>query len=103
MSFFPICLYKKAYKFGFLNIIFSRKKKKKKTTFFLHTRPGFPWTRPGLGNVVLHEGCKTTLVRDISMTIMMSFFTSFSRQFLPTYKRGVVPNFFLIKNVVILA
>ena len=23
---------------------------------FLHTRPGFPWSRPGLGNVVLHEG-----------------------------------------------
>ena len=48
-------------------------------TFFLHTRPGFPWTRPELGNVVLHEGCKTTLVHDVSMTIL----TSFSRQFPP--------------------
>ena len=23
---------------------------------FLHTWPEFPWTRPGLGNVALHEG-----------------------------------------------
>ena len=27
-----------------------------------HTQLGFPWTQPGLGNVVLHEGCKKTLV-----------------------------------------
>ena len=39
--------------------------------FFLHTRPGFPWTRPGLGNVVLNGGggVKMTLVHDVSMTI----------------------------------
>ena len=24
----------------------------------------------GLGNVVLHEGCKTTLVQDVSMTML---------------------------------
>ena len=43
---------------------------------FLHTRPGFPWTRPGLGNVILNEGFETTLVHDVSMTILTSFFTS---------------------------
>ena len=26
------------------------------TNRFLHTRPEFPWTQPGLGNVVLYEG-----------------------------------------------
>ena len=30
----------------------------------MYTRLGFPWTRTGLGNVVLHEGCKSTLVHD---------------------------------------
>ena len=39
MSFFPICLYKKAYKFGFLNIIFSRKKKKKKKDYIFLAYP----------------------------------------------------------------
>ena len=29
-----------------------------------------------LGNVVLHEGCKTTLVCDVSMTILTSFLIS---------------------------
>ena len=58
----------------------------------------------GLGNVVLHEGCKTTLVQDVSMTMLpflrhiFDVLTSFSRNFLPnistsTYKRGAVPNF----------
>ena len=74
------------------------------TEVFLRTRPGFPWTWPGLGNVVLHEGCKMTLVFDISMTIL----TSFSRQFLPSVltsanKKGAIPNFSWSKNVVILA
>ena len=56
----------------------------------------FPWTRTGLGNVVLHEGCSTTPVHDISMTILMSFWsldvlfdvlTSFSRQLRQTFRR----------------
>ena len=37
---------------------------------FLHTRPEFPWSRPMLRNVVLHEGLKTTLVHDVRMTIL---------------------------------
>ena len=64
----------------------------------LHTRPRFPWTWPGLGNVVLHGGCKTTLMHDVSMTILTSFLTPFSHQFPPivstsAYKRGAIPNF----------
>ena len=91
---------------------------KGKTRFFLHTRPGFPWTRLGLGNVVLNGGCKMTLVHDVSMTILtfwchfwrsdviFDVLTSFSRQFPPnvstsTYKRGAVLS--LIENIVILA
>ena len=84
---------------------------------FLHTRPEFPWIRPGLGNVVLHEGCKMTLVHNVSMTILTSFWllnvifdvlTSLSPQFPPnistsTYKTGAVPNFSWLKNVVTLA
>ena len=41
------------------------------SVWFLHTRPGFLCTRPTLGNVVLHEGCKTSLVHDLSMTVSM--------------------------------
>ena len=37
---------------------------------FLHTWQGFAWTWPGLGNVVLHEGCKMILVHDVSKTIL---------------------------------
>ena len=44
--------------------------------FFLHTPPGFPWTWPGQGNVILHLSCKTTLMYDVSITILMSFLTS---------------------------
>ena len=36
----------------------------------LHNRLGFPWTPPGLGNVVLHERCKMNLVHDVSMMIL---------------------------------
>ena len=38
--------------------------------FFLHTRLGFLRTQLALGIVFLHEGCKTTLVHDISITIL---------------------------------
>ena len=79
---------------------------------FLHTRPGFPWTRPGLGNVVLHEGYKMTLVHDVIMMILTSWrhfdvLTSFPYLFPPnvstsTYKRGAVPSFSWSKIVVIL-
>ena len=44
-----------------------------KEAAFLHTRPEFPWTRPGLGNVVLHVGCKTTVVHDVRMTVLTSW------------------------------
>ena len=43
---------------------------------FLYTWQGFPWTRPGLGNVVLHEECKTTVVHNVSMMILSSFLMS---------------------------
>ena len=79
---------------------------------FLQTWPGFLWTRLGIGNVVLHEGFKTTLVHDVSMMILtvwiFDVLTSFSHQFPPnvstsTYKRGAVLNFSWSKNAVILA
>ena len=35
---------------------------------FLHTQPEIPWTWSGLGNVVLHEGRKTTLMHDVRMS-----------------------------------
>ena len=68
---------------------------------FLPTRPGFLCTRLGLGNIVIHGGCKTILVHD-DFDVLMSF----SRQFPPnvstsTYKREAVPNFSWSKTVVI--
>ena len=61
---------------------------------FLHTRPEFPWTRPGFQELSSYmRGCKTTFVHDVIFDILMSF----SCQFLPnvltsTYKRGAEPN-----------
>ena len=58
-------------------------------SLFLHTRPGFSWTRPGLGNVVLHdlnEGYETTLVHDVSMTILTSW-RHFHVSFCQTFRR----------------
>ena len=80
-------------------------------TVFLHTRPEFLWTRPGLGNVVLHKGCKTTLVHDVRMTILTSFLTSwrqFDFVFHQTFQRqrlkiGTEQNISWSKNVVIWA
>ena len=43
----------------------------KETFFLLHTQPEFSWTRPGLGNVILHGGCKTTLVYDVGMSFWL--------------------------------
>ena len=45
---------------------------------FLHTRPEFPWTRPGLGNDVLHEGCKTTLIHGVRMAVWRQFYVLMS-------------------------
>ena len=42
-----------------------------KKNLFLHTRSEFPRTQPGLGNIVLHEGVKTTLAHDVRTSIMM--------------------------------
>ena len=55
---------------------------------FLHTRPGFPWTRPGLGNVVLHEVCKTTLLHDVSVKIL-TFWRHSWRQFPPNFSTSM--------------
>ena len=53
----------------------------------MHTRPGFPWTRPGLGNVVLHAGCKTTVVHDVSMMNLTSCWHHFHVSFRQTFRR----------------
>ena len=72
-------------------------------TYFLHTRPGFPWTRPGLGNVILHEGYNTTLLHDVSIIVLTSCCQFPTNVSMSTYKRGALLNFSWSKNVVILA
>ena len=57
---------------------------------FLVYPPGFLWARPGLGNVILHDGCKTTLVHDFSMMILRPFLMSwhhFHVSFHQTFRR----------------
>ena len=50
---------------------------------FMHTQLGFPWTQPGLGNVILHGGVRRH-VHDVSMKILTSwrhFHLSFRQTF----------------------
>ena len=75
-----------------------------------HSTTEPPRSRLGLWNVILHEGCTTTLVHDVSMTILMSFLmswwhfhVSFRQTFWHQRMRGAIPNFSWLKNVVILA
>ena len=56
---------------------------------FLHTRPAFLWTRPGLGNVVLHGGCKATRAwrQYDNLTSLLTSWRHFHVRFRQTFRR----------------